>query len=138
MHIPVAHWTLAIAHSVHALRVSKILVAHGGGALRLIRYQWRGSGSAGACATGNNNRCATGSCFPSSAHPPRPAPACRSGLSSSPHLAPDWGGVLRALLGTRPSHASAACSVLGRWLGHAGCRRLRSGLASLGRASSFP
>jgi hypothetical protein len=49
-----------------ALRVSKIPVAHGGGALRLSRYQWRGSGSAGACATGNKNRCATGSCFPSS------------------------------------------------------------------------
>jgi hypothetical protein len=49
-----------------ALRVSKIPVAHGGGALRLSRYQWRGSGSVGACATGNKNRCATGSCFPSS------------------------------------------------------------------------
>jgi hypothetical protein len=84
---------------VHALRVNKIPVAHGGGALRVIRYQWRGSGSAGACATGNINRCATGSCFPSSARvlfvsPPglahqrgrRAAPAIRGNKEESHRL----------------------------------------------------
>jgi hypothetical protein len=51
---------------VYALQVNKIPVAHGGGVLWVIRYQWRGSGSARACATGSINRCAMGSCFPSS------------------------------------------------------------------------
>jgi hypothetical protein len=36
------------------------------GVLRVINYQWRGSRSAGICATGNNIWCAAGSYFSSS------------------------------------------------------------------------
>jgi hypothetical protein len=66
MYIPVAHQQLPVAHHLHALRVTYIPVAYAGGALWVMHYQWRGSGSAGACATGSNNRCATGSYFCSS------------------------------------------------------------------------
>jgi hypothetical protein len=73
--------------SASALRVYMLLVAHApitrsaplacatgnihtrserAYALRVMYYHWRGSGSAWTCATGSNNRCATGSYFCSS------------------------------------------------------------------------